>query len=80
MLKQWSITVCIMSQHAINERNSEWLDVVVLDRHSFVVCALRAHMLLTETLIKDLFGCSIESGRVQKLKEPFLIQDASQLN
>ncbi len=73
MLKQWSITVCIMSQHAINEHNSEWLDVVVLDSR---LCSSCSHA-LTETLVKDLFGRSIESGRVQKLKEPFMIQDAS---
>ncbi len=42
--------VRVMSQHTINERESEWLDKLVqLDRHSFVFCALHAHMRLTET-------------------------------
>ena len=64
--------VRVMSQHAINERDSEWLDKIVhLDRHSFVFCALHAHMRLTEALVKDLFGRAIESRRVQKLKEAF---------
>jgi hypothetical protein len=64
--------VRVMSQHAINERESEWLDKVVhLDRHAFVFCALHAHMRLTEALVKDMFGRAIESRRVQKLKEAF---------
>jgi hypothetical protein len=64
--------VRVMSQHAIDERDSEWLDKVVrLDRHSFVFCALHAHMRLTEALVKDMFGRAIESQRVKKLKEAF---------
>ena len=64
--------VRVMSQHAINERDSEWLDQVVhLDRRSFVFCALHAHMRLTEALVKDMFGRAIESRRVTKLKEAF---------
>ena len=64
--------VRVMSQHAINERDSEWLDKVVrLDRRSFVFCALHAHMRLTEALVKDMFGRAIESRRVQKLKVAF---------
>jgi hypothetical protein len=59
--------VRVMSQHAINECDSEWLDKVVhLDRRSFVFCALHAHMLLTEALVKDMFGHAIESRRVTK--------------
>jgi hypothetical protein len=62
--------VRVMSQHAINERESEWLDKLVhLDRHSFVFCALHAHMRLTEALVKDMFGRAIESRRVQQLKK-----------
>ena len=64
--------VRVMVQHAIDERSSDLLDRVVrLDRHSFVFCALHAHMRLTEALVKDMFGRAIESRRVQKLKEAF---------
>ena len=68
--------VHVVSKHAINERSSDWLDGrVKLDRRSFVFCALHAHMLLTEALVKDMFGRAIESRslsrRVQKLKEAF---------
>ena len=48
--------VRVMVQHAIDERSSDLLDRVVrLDRHSFVFCALHAHMRLTEALVKDFF-------------------------
>jgi hypothetical protein len=64
--------VRVMSQHAIDERKSEWLDtIVLLDGRSFVFCALHAHMRLTEALVKDMFGRAIESRRVPKLKEAF---------
>jgi hypothetical protein len=64
--------VRVMSQHAINERDSEWVDIVIhLDRRSFVFCALHAHMRLTEAIVKDMFGRAIESRRVTKLKEAF---------
>ena len=64
--------VRIVSQHAIDERSSAWLDGrVKLDRRSFVFCALHAHMRLTEAVVKDMFGRAIESRRVQKLKEAF---------
>ncbi len=64
--------VRVMTQHAINERESEWLDkVVCLDRHAFVFCALHAHMRLTEALVKDLFGRATEARRVPKLSAAF---------
>ncbi len=54
--------VRVMSQNAINERESEWLDNLVhLDRHLLVFCSLHAHMWLMETLVKDMFGRAIES-------------------
>jgi hypothetical protein len=55
--------VRVMSQHAINERDSELVDKVIhLDRRSFVFCALHAHMRLTEALVrvKEMFGRAIE--------------------
>ena len=64
--------VRVMTQHAINERESEWLDKVVrLDRCVFVFCALHAHMRLTEALVKDLFGRAIEDRKVHKLSQAF---------
>ena len=61
-----------MSHHAIDERDSEWLGKVFsMDRHSFVVCALHAHMRLTEALVKGIFGRAIESRRVKQLNEAF---------
>ncbi len=65
--------VRVMSHHAVDERNSEWLGskVVSLDRRAFVFCALHAHMRLTEALVKDMFGRAIEARRVGKLNEAF---------
>ncbi len=63
-----------MGQHAIDERKSEWLDEVVhLDRRDFVFQALQAPimMLLTEALVKDMFGRSIEAWRLQMLSQAF---------
>ena len=64
--------VRVMSQHAMDERPSEWLDRLVrLDRRAFVFCALHAHMRLTEALVKDLFGRAIEDRKVHKLSQAF---------
>ncbi len=61
-----------MTQHVVNQRESEWLDKVVrLDRHAFVFCALHAHIRLTEALVKDLFWRAIEARRVPKFSAAF---------
>ena len=55
--------VRVISQHVINERNSEWLDKIVrLDRHSLVFCALHALMRLMEALGRICLGAQSSRG------------------